>query len=58
MHGDEEGVYSTKRTPESRRLPVPITSFSKCEGYLDVTVRVMVMVTEKISRDSLVMMAM
>jgi len=23
----EEGVYSTKRTPEARRLPVPITSF-------------------------------
>ena len=24
---DEEGVYSTKRTPGTRRLPVPITSF-------------------------------
>ena len=27
MHGDEEGVYSTKRTPGTWRLPVPITSF-------------------------------
>ena len=52
-----EDVYSTKRTPESRRLPVPITSFQNVKdmrvgrrGQRRGEVRVMVM----ISRDSLV----
>jgi len=44
MH-DEEGVYSTKRTPRTWRLPVPITSFQNCEERLDERERsVMVMV--------------
>ena len=32
MNIDAEGVYSVKRIPGTRGLPVPITSFQNCDG--------------------------